>query len=90
MIKYINISGEEYRNLFEEERKEKPYCVEYRDGNKFWLVNNKFHQEDGPAIIYPDGSICWYLNGLSYSFEEWLKLTPISDEEKIFLRLKYS
>jgi len=29
------------------------------------------------------------LNGQEYSFEEWLEKTPISDEEKVFLRFKY-
>jgi len=89
-IEYINISGEEYLKFSIEERKEKPYCIEYPDRDKFWLVNDKFHREDGPSIIYPDGTICWYLNGIRYSFEEWLKLTTISDEEKVFMRLKYN
>jgi hypothetical protein len=33
------------------------------DGNKYWLLNNKLHREDGPAIEYADGSKQWFLNG---------------------------
>jgi len=135
MIKYKNISEEEYYNLSVKERKEKPYCIEYPsrkewlvngkfhredgpaieyengseiwyingnchredggpaiksfDGTKFWYINGLRHREDGPAVEYIDGDKYWFINGTSYSFEEWLKLLPIHDEEKIFLRLKY-
>jgi len=89
MIKYTNISYEEYFNLSEEERK-KPYCIKHSNGNVNWRVNDLFHREDGPAMTWSDGSICWCLNDKSYTFEGWLKLTPISDEEKVFLKLKYT
>ena len=38
-------------------------AVEYRNGNKFWYLNNKRHREDGPAIEFTSGNIEWYLNG---------------------------
>jgi hypothetical protein len=47
------------------------------------------HREDGPAIIYSNGSAAWYLDGNVYPFKEWLILTPISDEQKLLLRLQY-
>jgi len=90
MIEYTNISSKEYYALSLEESKEKPYCVKYSNGNKFWLVNDKFHREDEPAILCIDGRKYWYLNGKEYSFEEWCKKLNKSDEEIIFLRLKYS
>jgi len=90
MIKYINISGEEYVKLSDKERKTKSYCIEYNFGNKYWKVNGLNHREDGPAIIYSDGDKYWYLNGNHYTFEEWCKKLNKSDEEKVFLRLKYS
>jgi len=90
MIKYINISFKEYYKLSDDERKE-PYCIEYSNGDKDWRVNDLSHREDGPsAIIYHDGINYWYLNGIRYSFEEWCKILNKTDEEKIFLRLKYS
>ena len=34
------------------------------DGTKRWYnEQGKRHREDGPAIVYPDGSKQWYLNG---------------------------
>lgn len=27
-------------------------------------------------IVYPNGSKYWYLNGIIYTAEEWLKLIP--------------
>jgi len=89
MIKYTNISGKEYYDLSVEERKEKPYCIKYTNGDKEWFINGRRHKEDGPAVEYIDGDKYWFINGTSYSFEEWLKSLQIPDEEKIFLRLKY-
>ena len=33
------------------------------NGVREWLVSGKHHREDGPAVVYPDGPIFWYLNG---------------------------
>jgi hypothetical protein len=37
--------------------------IETSDGTKFWLLNDKYHREDGPAVEKADGSKVWYLNG---------------------------
>jgi len=89
MIKYTNISYKEYCNLSDEESK-KPYCIELYNRAKKYKFYRKYHREDGPAIMWEDGTKSWYLNDIEYSFEKWLKLTPISDDEKVFLRLKYT
>jgi len=40
------------------------YKVKVNDnGSKFWLLNDKLHREDGPAIEYASGDKFWYLNG---------------------------
>lgn len=37
---------------------------EYRfENHKAWYLNGDYHRENGPAIIYDDGSKFWYLNG---------------------------
>jgi hypothetical protein len=73
-------------------------AVEQPDGSWFHHVDNEIywyneeglvHRVDGPAILYPDGDISWYLYDYKYDFDEWLKLTPISDEQKMLLRLQY-
>jgi hypothetical protein len=47
------------------------------------------HRVDGPAVIYSNGSAAWYLDGNVYPFKEYLKLAPITDEQKLLLRLQY-
>ena len=32
------------------------------NGDKFWIVNNKLHRTDGPAVVWTDGSKFWYVN----------------------------
>ena len=33
-------------------------------GFLMFLKDGKYHREDGPAIIFEDGTRCWALNGL--------------------------
>ena len=52
-------------------------AIMHADGSVEWLQKDALHREDGPAGIYSNGFSCWYLNGVSYSKEEWFsKLTP--------------
>ena len=44
---------------------------EWNDGLKQWTLNGKQHREDGPAIIYPNGSVGYRLENKTYSEEEW-------------------
>ena len=32
-------------------------------GKEVWYKDDKFHRENGPAIINPDGSEYWYKDG---------------------------
>jgi hypothetical protein len=41
----------------------KPTMTEHSNGTKHWLLNEKLHREDGPAIVRPNGTKAWYLNG---------------------------
>ena len=34
-----------------------------------WYVNGKIHREDGPAIIYDDGSWSWFYNGFCHRLD---------------------
>jgi len=102
--KFINLSDEERKAkpYFVEEQNFYPWIplgrnyilgsISYGSNINIstYLLNDVLHKEDGPAKIYSNGIKLWYLNGKNYSFEEWLKLTPISDEEKILIKLKYS
>ena len=40
------------------------YTVKVLDsGTRYWILNGKFHREDGPAVERVDGRNHWYLNG---------------------------
>jgi hypothetical protein len=63
----------------------------FSDGAQRWYDNDgHLHREDGPAIIYKNNHILWVLNGTQYDFKEWLTLTPITDKQKLLLRLQYA
>ena len=60
-------------------------------GNKHWWVNGLRHRLDGPAYEGADGTKSWWLNDGGYSsFDEWLEALNVSEQEKIFLKLKWS
>ena len=63
-----------------------------RDGCITWYnKHGEWHREDGPACIYRDGSVEWFINGTTYwSFAEWLIELNKSDEAKMLLRLQYA
>jgi hypothetical protein len=37
-------------------------CYLYTE-TKLWLENDVVHRADGPAVIFPDGAVRWYLRG---------------------------
>ena len=43
-------------------KKEQPKCEVDKHGTKYWLLNGKYHREDGPAVETKDGYRAWYLN----------------------------
>ena len=40
----------------------KPYHLS-NDKIKTYILNERYHREDGPAVEYPNGTNIWYLNG---------------------------
>jgi hypothetical protein len=40
-----------------------PKMIVDSDGTKRWLLNGKYHREDGPAIERPNRRKEWWLNG---------------------------
>lgn len=57
-------------------------CTEYKDlfgSFKEWVLedSNLLHREDGPALIWHDGTKEYYLMGKHYSFDEWDKLRKL-------------
>ena len=39
-------------------------AIEWTNGEKHWLIDDKFHRVDGPASEFASGTKYWYKNGL--------------------------
>ena len=44
------------------------------DGTVRYIKGNKLHNPDGPAVIHPDGTEEYYLNGILYTKDEHKKI----------------
>jgi hypothetical protein len=40
-----------------------PICNEYFGGTKIWVLNNRRHREDGPAVERGNGTKEWWIRG---------------------------
>ena len=58
-------------------------------GDQYWYQNGKEHRENGPAFIYVNGEISWWLHGECYTFDEWCIELNKTPKEKAYLALKY-
>ena len=60
------------------------------DQTKYWFKDSMLHNKNGPAIIYPDGRKCWYLNDIKYTYVEWYIEThpQMTKTDKVKLILK--
>jgi hypothetical protein len=61
-------------------------------GEAHWYdTHGNLHREDGPAVIYANGDVYWFIGGIRmFSLNEWFKYnTCITDEDKMMLRLQY-
>lgn len=36
-----------------------------------YKVNGEYHRIGGPAVLWPDGTKMWYINGFYYTKEEY-------------------
>lgn len=71
-------------------------AIEWTNGSREWWKANNRHRPDGPALYRQDESgmidptsCLWYLHDDKYSFNEWLKKTPLDEEQKLMLKLIY-
>jgi hypothetical protein len=39
------------------------YTIDADENRVIWILDGKYHREDGPAYIGADGAREWYLNG---------------------------
>ena len=61
-----------------------------REGWEVCIKNGNYHRNDGPAVIYPDGTVFWCLDDEWYPFDEWLEANKeLTEEQKVMLKLEY-
>ena len=55
--------------------------VEFPNGDKYWLLDGKYHRVDGPAIEISNGANYYWLNDKWYTEEDYNKKInlPITD-----------
>lgn len=63
-----------FKRLFKKNNRKHSKEIDFfSSGEKHWLLNGRFHREDGPAIEWSDGVKYWYLNGNNYSKKQYQK-----------------
>lgn len=63
-----------------------------QDGSRHFYMRDEdddliFHRDVGPAIIWANGNLEWWLRGVCCSFDEWLDRLDRTSEEKVMLKL---
>ena len=64
---------------------DKPKHVVCKEGHfEFWHLNDKLHRDDGPAFIYEDGRVEYWVHGKKMTEEEFnFKPVTMDEFEKI-------
>jgi hypothetical protein len=89
---YIDGVPEEYTGKLDDyterniHREDGP-AIEWDDGCTEWRVRGQRHRIDGPAVEWLDGTRYWCLNGVHWSFNDFLKQLP--EEDAVLLALAY-
>jgi hypothetical protein len=74
-------------------------AVEQSDGSylldndiKAWYDDaGDYHREDGPACIFSNGTVRWYIHANRYhQYDDWITALNISDEFNMLLKLQYA
>ena len=62
-----------------------------RSGDEVWIKDGNYYRVDGPAIIYANGRMDWFINNWFYrSIDDWLEANnEITDSQKVLIKLKY-
>ena len=54
---------------------------QWRDGN------DHFHRIDGPAFIWPNGKVEWFVNNHVYSFDNFVDIVQWTGEDIVMYKL---
>jgi hypothetical protein len=63
---------------------------DFLGGNYVCNASGAMHCDNGPAVVYDDGRISWYIHGKKiYTTADYQRAAKLSDEEMTMLVLKY-
>jgi len=48
-----------------------------------------WHNNIGPAVVWPDGHAAWWLDGKEFKFNDWVTEVDLTDEEVFLLKMIY-
>lgn len=48
-------------------------AIESISGTKYWFKNGELHYDKGPAVVFANGDLEYWLNGIKISKKHWLK-----------------
>jgi hypothetical protein len=68
---------------------DKPELTIRVNGDKYWCQHDLLHRNDGPAIERSNGNKYWYQHGHELSFDKWLDVVDMSEEQKVMMKLQY-
>ena len=57
------------------------------DGETAWYFNGAVHRIDGPAVVWNNGTVEWWLDDMPYSFNEYVKLAKWTDKQIVEWKL---
>lgn len=66
-------------------------AIIWNDGSFFWYNDGIVTCENGPAVYYATTKkFHWFFRGINYYFDEWCCILDKSEEDILFLKLKYN
>ena len=88
---YIRANGDGFWYRHGQRHRDGGSAMEWvKDPNqRHYYRNGKEHREDGPAVENRSGKNYFALRGKRMCLDKFLKKTPASDEEKMFVKLRY-
>jgi hypothetical protein len=86
-INYLAVAGGKMHN-------DTGPAVVFADGDEWWYLYGLHHNTEGPACVTHipglDTEYEFYIHGTEYTFKVWCDITEKSNEDRIFLKLKYN
>ncbi len=66
------------------------FCISTGRSSTLWIKNGKYHRIDGPASIFHNNHMSWWIRGVRRrTNKEFQEAAGISDEDMTIIIMKY-